>query len=452
MTATHVHDPGRDQSTRALLAGWIGTTVEYYDFSIYGLASSVVFAKLFFPTSDPVIGTMLSLSTFAIGFLARPIGAVVFGHFGDRLGRKSTLVATLGLMGVATFAVGLLPTYGQVGIAAPILLIVARLVQGFSVGGEYGGAVLMTIEHAEHGKRGFRGSLINTGTSAGLLLANLVFLGVLQLPDDQLHSWGWRIPFLLSAVLVGVGLFVRLSLEESPEFEAVKAQNTVDRLPVVEVFRECGGRVVLMAGGILSAGVAFTLASVYSLEYARTGLQLGKDSMIAVLLPATLVIIVCVPLAGKLADRFGNRRVFLAGAASLIVLPFVWLALLQTREYWLMLLGFTLLFIGYSANYGVVPAYFSQVFPARLRFTGMSIGFTVGLIAGNAFSPDIATYLLHTTGGWLGIAVYMAAMSVVSVIAGLFLREEGDAPQPPHDPAPHDPAPHVADSGAAQVH
>ncbi|NEW77148.1 MFS transporter [Streptomyces rhizosphaericus] len=437
MTATDVHGPGRDQSTRALVAGWIGTTVEYYDFSIYGLASSVVFAKLFFPTSDPVTGTLLSLSTFAIGFLARPIGAVVFGHFGDRLGRKSTLVATLGLMGIATFAVGLLPTYRQVGIAAPILLIVARLAQGFSVGGEYGGAVLMTIEHAERGKRGFRGSLINTGTSAGLLLANLVFLGVLQLPDDQLHSWGWRIPFLLSAVLVGVGLFVRLSLDESPEFEAVKARNAVDRLPVVEVFRECGGRVALMAAGILSAGVAFTLATVYSLEYARTGLDLDKDTMIAVLLPATLVIIVCVPLAGKLADRFGNRTVFIAGAASLIVLPFAWLALLQTRNYGLMLLGFTLLFIGYSANYGVVPAYFSQVFPARLRFTGMSIGFTVGLIAGNAFSPDIATYLLHTTGGWVGIAVYMAAMSAVSVVAGLFLREVDDTTEPPRAPAPH---------------
>ncbi|MCQ8194975.1 MFS transporter [Streptomyces rugosispiralis] len=446
MTATDVREPGRDQSTRALVAGWIGTTVEYYDFSIYGLASSVVFAKLFFPTSDPVTGTLLSLSTFAIGFLARPIGAVVFGHFGDRVGRKSTLVATLGLMGIATFAVGLLPTYRQVGIAAPILLIVARLAQGFSVGGEYGGAVLMTIEHGERGKRGFRGSLINTGTSAGLLLANLVFLGVLQLPDDQLHSWGWRIPFLLSAVLVGVGLFVRLGLDESPEFEAVKARNAVDRLPVVEVFRECGGRVLLMAAGILGAGVAFTLATVYSLEYARTGLGLDKDTMIAVLLPATLVIIVCVPLAGKLADRIGNRTVFIAGAASLIVLPFAWLALLQTRQYGLMLLGFTLLFIGYSANYGVVPAYFSQVFPARLRFTGMSIGFTVGLIAGNAFSPDIATYLLHTTGGWVGIAVYMAAMSAVSVVAGLFLREADDTTEPPRVPAPH-----VADGDTARA-
>ncbi|MER6523900.1 MFS transporter [Streptomyces sp. NPDC001508] len=444
MTATDVRASRRNQRNKALVASWLGTTVEYYDFSIYGLASSVVFAQLFFPHSDPLIGTLLSLSTFAIGFIARPVGAIVFGHFGDRLGRKSTLVATLGLMGVATFAVGLLPTYGQAGSLAPVLLIIARLAQGFSVGGEYGGAILMTVEHADRHERGFRGSLVNTGTSAGLLLANLVFLGVLQLPDDQLLAWGWRLPFLLSAVLVGVGLFVRLSLEESPEFEAVKAGNAVGRLPVVDVFRECGGRVLLVALGILSAGVAFTLATVYSLGYGQTGLGLSKDTMISVLLPATLVIIVCVPLAGKLADRFGARSVFLAGAASLVVLPFAWLALLQTRQYWLMLLGFVLLFIGYSANYGVVPAYFSQVFPARLRFTGMSIGFTVGLIAGNAFAPDIAAYLLHVTGGWLGIAVYMAAMSVVSLIAALFLREPAaDTTTPPA------PASLVADGSTA---
>ncbi|MFC9223833.1 MFS transporter [Streptomyces hygroscopicus] len=436
MTATGLPAPLPGQKNRALVAGWLGTTVEYYDFSIYGLASSVVFAELFFPHSDPLIGTLLALSTFAIGFIARPVGAVVFGHFGDRMGRKSTLVATLGLMGFATFAVGLLPTYDQAGWLAPVLLITARLAQGFSVGGEYGGAILMTIEHADRAERGFRGSLLNTGTSAGLLLANLVFLGVLQLPEDQLMAWGWRLPFLLSAVLVGVGLFVRLKLEESPEFVEIKAQNEVDRLPVVDVFRECGGRVLLVALGILSTGVAFTLASVYSLRYGQTALHLSRDTMIAVLLPATLVIIVCVPLAGKLADQFGNRSVFLAGAVSLIGLPFVWFALLQTGEYWLMLLGFTLLFIGYSASYGVVPAYFSQVFPARLRFTGMSIGFTLGLIAGNAFAPDIAAYLLHRTGGWLGIAVYMAGVSVVSVVAGLFLREPSETSAVPSTPAP----------------
>ncbi|WP_306317053.1 MULTISPECIES: MFS transporter [unclassified Streptomyces] len=317
-------DPGsrRAQSRKAAAAGWIGTTVEYYDFSIYGLASSVVFAKLFFPTSDPLVGTLLSLSTFAIGFVARPVGAVVFGHYGDRLGRKGVLVVTLGLMGGATVAVGLLPTYGQVGIVAPVLLVLARLIQGFSVGGEYSGAILMTVEHAEEGRRGFRGSLINTGTSAGLLLANLAFLGVLQLPDEQLESWGWRLPFLASAVLIVVGLVVRLKVTESPEFTGVKAENTVRRLPIVEVFRESGKQVALASIGILSAGVAFTMASVYSLEYGRTALGLDSDTMVSVLLPATLVIIVCVPLAGALSDRFGNRTLFLAGAVSMVFLPF----------------------------------------------------------------------------------------------------------------------------------
>lgn len=429
---------GRQQSRKAVLGSWVGTVIEYYDFAIYGLAASAIFSKLFFPESSALIGTLLSLSTFAVGFVARPVGAAVFGHFGDRIGRKKVLVVTLGMMGTATFLIGALPTYQHMGAVAPALLVLARLAQGFSAGGEYGGAILMAVEHSGKAKRSFRGSLINTGTSAGLVLANLVFLGVFQLSEDAMLSWGWRIPFLFSGVLVLVGLWVRVHLEESPEFTEVKKDRAVRRMPVVDVFRQAGGRVALAAVGILSSGIAFTMASVYSLGYAESGLGMTSGEMLEVLLPATLVILVFIPLAGKVADRVGNRAVFLAGAGALVVLPFAWLALLETRSYWLMLLGFVLLFLGYSANYAVVPAFYSQIFPPELRFTGISVGFTVGLIAGNAVAPAISTYLLEATGGWVGIAVYMGAMALLSFVAGLFLRELPDPqaePEGPGEPA-----------------
>ncbi|WP_053913202.1 MFS transporter [Streptomyces sp. SCSIO 75703] len=412
----------QEQSRRAVFASWIGTTVEYYDFAIYGLAASLIFAPLFFPSTDPTVGTLLSLSSFAVGYLTRPLGALVFGHFGDRIGRKTVLVVTLVLMGVATFAIGLLPTYSQIGIAAPVLLIIARLLQGFSVGGEYGGAVLMTVEHSSDRRRGLFGSLVNTGATAGLVLANASFLLVFQLPDDQMLSWGWRIPFLLSSVLVIIGLVARYSLEESPDFAAAKEQGTVREMPALEVLRNHLGTLLLVAVGIVAAGSAFTMATVFSLTYGKVALGLDNSAMLTALLPATAVILVCLPLFGRLSDRVGVRPVFLAGAASLVVLPFVWFALLDTGDYVLMLLGFALLFVGYSANYAVVPAYFSQVFPPVVRFTGMSIGFTLGLIAGNAIAPAVSASLLNATGGWIAIASYMALTGLASLAAGLFLR------------------------------
>ncbi|GHE84039.1 MFS transporter [Amycolatopsis deserti] len=411
------------QPVRAALAGWFGTAIEYYDFAIYGLAASLLFPQIFFPAADPVVGTLISLSSFGVGYVARPFGALLFGHLGDRLGRKAILVTTLMMMGIATTAIGLLPSYGQIGIAAPVLLVVARIVQGVSLGGESSGAVLLTVEHAEKHRRGLFGGILNTGTAVGTILANAAFLLVAQMPEDDLMAWGWRIPFLLSVLLVVVGLGIRLKLRESPEFAGVKVTGSVSRLPLVDVLRRCGGTVVLVTLATVGAGIVFTVASVYVLTYARSTLGIGTSTMLGVLLPALVVVVIGAPLYGRLADRVGVRTVFAATAASMIVLPFVWFPLVGTGSYGLMLLGFALLFAGYSGNFAMFPVFFSQAFPVSLRFSGMAIGFTVGTIAGNAFAPAVSASLLESTGSWVGVAAYMAGASAVSLVAGLLLRE-----------------------------
>jgi MFS family permease len=426
MTTTHL----QRTPVKALLASWLGTVIEFYDFFIYGLASSLLFARLFFPEFDPLMGTLIALSTFGVGYVARPLGAILFGHFGDRLGRKSMLVVTLTLMGASTFAIGLLPTYGTIGVAAPILLVALRIMQGLSLGGEYGGAVLMTVEHTTDRRRGLVGSILNTGAGVGTLTSNLAFLAVLQLPEDALLSWGWRIPFLLSALLVVVGIAARVTLAESPAFVAVQKSGGVRRLPIVDVIRSDWSRVLLVAFGTVGAGVVITMTTVFSLTYGREALQLSNSTMLGVLLPAVVVTLVCPPLVGPLADRIGSRTVFLIGAAGMVVTPFVWFALLDTRQYWLMLLGFALLYVPYSANYAMFPSYFSQVFPPALRYSGMSLGFTIGTIAGNAFAPTIATSILGSTGSWAGIAWYMAGMAAVSLAAGVLMPTRAAAEDP----------------------
>jgi metabolite-proton symporter len=424
-----------NQAGKVLSSSLIGSVVEWYEFFIYGTAASLVFNKLFFPSFDPLVGTLLSLSTFAIAFVARPIGGIIVGHFGDRLGRKSMLVLTLTLMGGATFAIGILPTYDQIGAWAAILLVLVRILQGFSLGGEYSGAVLMSVEHAQPERRGFFGAVVNTGAGWGMLLANLVFLVVSQLPDAQFQAWGWRVPFLLSAVLVGIGLFIRLKLAESPEFERVKQADEVRKLPVVEVLRGHSKRVVLMCLAYLSAGVTFYVGTVFSLTYGTSKIGISRSTMLWLVIAATVLTIIAIPYFGWLPDRVDRKRIFLIGVIGMTVLPYAWFTMIDTGNVVLMLLGFLALFVPYSATYGVMPTFFTHVFGVGLRYTGMSIGYTLGTVLGSGLAPIIATFLLDKTGGWLAIAGYMSATGVLSYVAAASLQERIEAGVSTTEPA-----------------
>ncbi|UTM38019.1 MHS family MFS transporter [Rhodococcus pyridinivorans] len=416
----------KSQVRRVVMSGLIGTTIEYYEFFIYGLAASLVFGPVFFPSEDPLVGTLLSLASFGLAYVARPLGGAIFGHFGDRIGRKKVLVVSLLMMGSATTLIGLTPSYETIGIWAPIMLTVCRIVQGVSVGGEYAGAVLMTVEHTEKKKRGFMGGIINTGSSWGMLLANLVFLAVVQLPDEDFMSWGWRIPFIGSAILVVIGLFIRLQLEESPDFEKVSSEGAVERFPIVRLLKMHGGKVALMALCMLPSGVAFYTAGVFSLAYGPQTVGISRSAMLVQVLIMTVIMIIGIPLAGKLGDRFERRKIAAVGAAGLVFAPFAWFSLINTGEPLFMFFGFVILCIPYVANYGVLAAYFAQVFPTNLRFSGVGVGYTLGGIASSAIAPLIATALLQATGSWVPIAIYMAISSAIGMVAAIRLRETPD--------------------------
>ena len=418
------------KSARTFVATMIGSVVEYYDFSIYGVAASLLFAHLFFPDAGDFVGTLLSLSTFAIAFVARPVGAAVFGHFGDRVGRKATLFVTLLVMGVSTVGIGLLPTYAEVGTLAPIMLVILRLLQGFSLGGEVSGAYLMSIESARGGRRSLFGAMVNSGAGWGLLLANVVFLAVAQLPQEVLLSWGWRVPFLLSAVLVGVGIFIRLRLEESPEFAHVKDLGEVRKSPLAEAFRCSWKQIVLVALGLMAPGVSYYIAIVYSLSYGVRELGQSKPTMLSLVLWMTAMLIVVTPLWGRLSDRLGaksRRTIFIWSSAAMIATSFVWFTLLHTRQYGLMLLGFVILFLAYTANSAVSPTYFSLAFPPHIRYSGMAIGFTIGTVLGASVAPLVATAFHGATGSWTGVALYMSGAAFIATVAGVFLRELGES-------------------------
>ena len=415
----------RTSINQVALSGLIGATVEWYDFFLYGTAAALVFGQLFFPSSDPLVGTIAAFGSFAFGYLSRPVGAVVFGHYGDKIGRKAMLILTLLIMGIATFLIGLLPTYDTIGVWAPILLLVLRFFQGIGLGGEWGGAVLLAVEHSPRNKRGFYGSLIQIGAPAGLLLGTGAFLIVSTLPEEQFLSWGWRVPFLVSVLLIGVGLFIRLKIMETPAFSQVKESGTEARMPMIEVFRDYPKNVLLTMGARLSEGQVFNIFAVFAITYATTQLELTRSTVLYGVLIGAAVECLTLPVFGAFADRFGRRPVYMGGAAfcALFAFPFFWL--LDTENtvlIWLALaLGFA---IGHSAMWGPQASFFSEAFGTRVRYSGTSFVYQFSGIASSALTPLIATALLGWAGGspWL-VVVFVIAYAAISFISTYLARE-----------------------------
>lgn len=415
--------PSAKERRKVLGASFIGTAIEWYDFFLYGAAAALIFGPQFFPTDDPMAGTLAAFATFAVGFIARPIGGIVMGHFGDRIGRKSMLLISMLLMGGATVAIGLLPNYAAIGPWAPALLVTFRFLQGLGVGGEWGGAVLMAVEYSPKNRRALYGSFPQMGLPAGIILSNLVFIVVTAvLAPDVFQDWGWRVPFLLSGALIIVALYLRLQIQESPSFEAVKKSETVEKNPLRTVLTKHGLTVVLAGAVSIAPPAIGYIYSVYMLSHGTSVLGIARPVMLWLIVFGAVAHLITVYLGAILADRFGQKPVFTAGAAVIVLWSFPFFGLINTANPALILIAFAVMLLGQSLMAGPQAAMIAELFPSSVRYSGTSIAYQIGAILGGGFAPLIATSLFATYGSTVPISLYLLILGALSLIAIILLK------------------------------
>ncbi|WP_372477227.1 MFS transporter [Gordonia liuliyuniae] len=410
----------------------VGTTLEWYDFFLYGTAAALIFNKQFFPELSPGAGTLAAFSTFAVGFIARPVGGLVFGHFGDRIGRRNTLIVSLLMMGIASTLIGLVPNYGSIGVWAPVLLVLLRIVQGIGLGGEGAGATLMSMEHAPAGKKNLYAGFPQMGTPAGLVLANLVFLSTNALmPSTSFDSWGWRIPFLLSGLLVIIGLVIRLHVEESPSFAKVVSRNSVERFPLREAVRVGLGRMTLTMGLMIANSAVAYVFMVFTLSYSSEHLDYDRDFLIICVSVAAVIWFLAIPYWTGVADRRGRRTMFLGGSVALLVWCIAFLPMLDTGSEVVTAIAFLGMGLIVPVTHCVQGAIIADIFPAAVRYSGTSLVLQIGAILGGGLAPIISSALVGDAGGSFGVTVYMVIVCLISLACAtvLFRSASSGAPE-----------------------
>ncbi len=414
----------RRQLRRAVIASTVGTTIEWYDFFLYSTVTGLVFAQLYFPKSDPAVGTLQAFGIYAVGFAARPVGAAIFGHYGDRIGRKSTLIATLLLMGIATFLVAFVPTYDQIGIWGAVLLTILRFIQGVGVGGEWGGSVLMSMEWTKtNAHRGFVASWPQFGVPAGLFLANLAVLAFSQISGSRFLAWGWRIPFFLSILLVAIGLYIRLNVLETPVFSRLVSENKIERTPMLEVIKRQGREILLSAVARMGEQAPFYIFTAFVFTYGTKVLGVSRDLLLTAVLTASVLSFFMIPFSGYLSDRIGRKRMYMIGAAVTGVFGFLYFALLNTMISGWIFLAVMLSLIPHNMMYGPQAALIAESFSGRLRYSGASLGYQLASVIAGGPAPLIAAWLFATYGSGYAIAGYILLCAILSLISTAQLKD-----------------------------